>query len=212
MDGHFGLYLELAAHHREEFHERAAEGAVAGHDVLHLGVPEVADEAAHETVAEVVEGAFVLGEVGGGEAVADDHIDLFFEHQTHHLGCMLGGIGVVAVGHEVAVGLHLAEHAADDVALALHVFVAHDGAGGGGLLDGAVGGVIVVDIDVGLGQHLAEIAHHLADGLLFVIARQQYRYLVFIFFHFSSFSFCSSRQIASTPAARRRRRRPAHGR
>ena len=91
---------------------------------------------------------------------------------------MVGGIGIVAIGHKVEVGLYLTEHASNHIALTLRVFVTHDSTGGCGLFDGTVGGVVVVDINVGLGQQFAEIAHHLADGFLFIIARQQDRNLI----------------------------------
>ena len=54
---------------------------------------------------------------------------LALEHHVGHLAGGFGGIGVVAVYHEVALGVDLPEHAADDIALALLVFVAHHGAG-----------------------------------------------------------------------------------
>ena len=61
----------------------------------------------------------------------------------------VGRVGVVAVDHEVVVGLHVAEHRAHHVALALPGLAAHHGAVLAGDLGRAVGGVVVVDVDDG---------------------------------------------------------------
>ena len=52
----------------------------------------------------------------------------------------------------------------------------HQRPGGTCDLDCAVGGVVVVDIDRGLGQRRAEVADDLADGRLLVKARHQDRH------------------------------------
>ena len=126
MDGHFGFNLKPAGKHREALPKRAAEGAVADHDIFDFGVEDPADQAAHQHIAEVMEGALVFGEVGGGKPVADDHIGLALADEPHHFGRVFGGIGIVAVDHQVAIGLDLAEHAADHIALALPVLMAQE--------------------------------------------------------------------------------------
>ena len=172
MDGHLGLDLEASRKHGVGLDESEAERAVPGHDVGDVRAEQVVDGAAHETVAEVVERALVLLEVCGGEAVADDHI-VAFEHLGDHVGRGVGGIGVVAVGHHVHVRVDVFEHGADDVALALTRLFAYDGAFRCGDLGGAVGGVVVVHVDGRVGQRRMEVAHHLADSYLFVIAGQE---------------------------------------
>jgi hypothetical protein len=52
----------------------------------------------------------------------------------------------------------------------------HQRAGGAGDLAGAVGGIIVVDVDRGLGQRGAKVGDHLADGRLLVEARHHDRH------------------------------------
>ena len=173
VDGHLRLDLEAARKHGVGFDEREVERAVAGHDVGDVRAKQVVDGAAHEPVAEVVERALVLLEVRGGEVVADDHI-VAFEHLGDHGGRGVGRVGIVAVGHHVHVRVDVLEHGADDVALALARFLAHDRAFSRGDLGRAVGGVVVIHVDVGTRQHRTEVAHHLADGHLFVVTGQEH--------------------------------------
>ena len=173
VDGHFRLDLEAAREHGVGFDEGEAERAVTGHDVSDVRAEQVVDGAADKAVAEVVERTLVLLEVCGGEAVADDHV-VAFEHLGNHAGRSVGGVGVVAVGHHVHVRVDVFEHGADDVAFALAWLLAYDGTFRSGDLGGAVGGVVVVYVDGRVGQRRTEVAHHLADGHLFVIARQQH--------------------------------------
>ena len=118
VDGHLRLDLEAARKHGVGFDEREAERAVSGHDIGDVRAEQPVDGAAHQTVAEIVERTLVLLEVCGGEAVADHHV-VAFEHLGDHVGRGVGGIGVVAVDHEVAVGFDVSEHLAADVALTL---------------------------------------------------------------------------------------------
>jgi len=170
VDAHLCLDLKALGHDGEGLDEIVAEGAVAGHDVPDIVVKENIDAVAHKAVPEVVEGPFVLLKIGGGEAVADDHVDVFVQDKFGHLRGALRGVGVVAVGHDVALCVDVAEHAADDVALALHVFVADDGARFAGDFGRAVGGIVVVDIDDSLGKGSAEIRADLPDRFFFIVA------------------------------------------
>lgn len=170
-DRDLGLDLEALRHDGHGLDEGAREGAVAGHDVLEGVAVEDADEPADEVVAEAVEASSVLGAVGAvGDAVAHRHVGLACGDGGDEGGCRLGGIGVVTVDHEVAVGLDVAEHRAHDVALAPARLAAHDGARGGGDGGGAVGGGVVVDVDRGLGKSRAKVPHHLGDGGGLVVA------------------------------------------
>ena len=95
-------------------------------------------------------------------------------HQvSDHSGREFGIIGGVPIHQEVDLGLDVREHAPDHVALALQRFTADNGAAGPGNLGGAVGGVVVIDIDLGLGQGPAEIGNHLGDGRFFVVTRDK---------------------------------------
>lgn len=89
-------------------------------------------------------------------------------------GCGLGGIGVVAVHHDVVVGVHVAQHLAHDVALALPPLRAY----GGPMLardgTGAVRGVVVVYVHLGIRQGGAEVVHHLGDGHGLVVAGDEH--------------------------------------
>ena len=110
-----------------------------------------------------MEGTGVLLRIGAvGQAVAHDHIGLARENGSAEGSRRFRRIGVVAVDHEVAVGIDVAEHLATDVALAL-ARLAPDG--------GAVGRVVVVDVDGRLGQFTAKVVHDLGYRRSLVVAR-----------------------------------------
>ena len=173
MDCHLGLDLEASREYGIGLDEGEVERAVSGHDIGDVRIEQAVDGTADQPVAEVVEGPLVLLEVGGGEPVADDHV-VAVEHLGHHGGCRVGRVGVVAVGHDVHVRVDVLEHGPDHVALALAGLAANDGALGCGDLGGAVGGVVVVHVDGRIRQGVLEVAHHLADGDLLVVAGEEY--------------------------------------
>jgi len=119
-------------------------------------------------VARSVAGA-ALGEAGGV-----DHVHPLGLEQLDHPRRGRRVVGVVAVGQHVHVGLDVGEHPANDVALALQRLAAHHRAGLRRPGGGAVGGVVVVDVDGRAGQRGTEVAHDLADGDGLVEAGQQH--------------------------------------
>ena len=131
------------------------------------------DGATHEAIAKVVERALVLLEVRGAQAITDHHV-VAIEDLIHHGGCGVGWVGVIAVGHDVHVGINVFEHGADHVAFALAWFLADDCALGHRDFGGAVGGVVVIYVDIGIRQCCFEIAHHLADGDFLVVTGKKY--------------------------------------
>ena len=174
MDAHLGFNLKAGGEHREGFHELVAESPVSGHDVLDVTVKEAVDGSAHQGIPKVVEGAFILLEVRRGETISHNHVrPCVLEHALYHLRGGGGGVGVVPVQHQVAPGVYLPEHAADNVPLSLPAFPAHHGAGGPGQIPGAVGGVVVVDIDNGLRQGGGNVPDDFFDCPALVIAGNQ---------------------------------------
>ena len=151
VDGHFGFNLKAARKHRIGFDERERECTVAGHNVGDVGVEQAVDGSAYQTVAEVVEWSFVLLEVGGAQAVADYHV-VAFEHLIHHGRRRVCRVGVVAIRHDVHVGVDVFEHGANHVALALPRLLADNRALAGCDFRGAVGGVVVIYVDIGVWQ------------------------------------------------------------
>lgn len=83
------------------------------------------DGTTYQTVTEVVEWSFVLLEVGGAQSVANHHI-VAFEHLIHHGRRRVCRIGVIAICHDVHVGVDVFEHGANHVALALSRLLADD--------------------------------------------------------------------------------------
>ena len=149
--------------------------AVPGHDVLEAVAVYPPDHGAHEVVAEAVEGTGVLLRIGSvGQAVAHNHIGLAREDGSTEVAGRFRRVGVVAVDHEVAVGIDVAEHLATDVALALARLAPDGGAVRAGDLGGAVGRVVVVDVDFRLGQFAAEVVHDLGYRRRLVVARDDH--------------------------------------
>ena len=106
----------------------------------------------------------VLREVGGGQPVADDHVRTFFQHGRAQGRRLRSRIGVVPVHHQITVRLDVTEHGPHHVALALTGLGAHDGTGLTGQTGRFVGGIVVIDIDIGIRQGLTVIPDHVPDG------------------------------------------------
>ena len=198
VDGHLGLNLEAARQHGVGFDECEREGTVSGHDVGDIRMEQAVDGTAHQAVAEVVEWTLVLLEVGGAQAIADYHV-VAFEHLIHHGRCRVCRIGVIAIRHDVHVGVDVFEHGANHVAFALARLLADNRSLGCRDFGSAVGGVVVVHVDVGIGQRCFEVAYHLADGDFLVIARQQYGNggACILLEHVEHYSLCCGRSEAS---------------
>ena len=64
MNGHLRLYLKAVRHDGEGLDKAVAERAVARHDVLDVAFENEVYTPANKAVAEVMEGALVLGEIG----------------------------------------------------------------------------------------------------------------------------------------------------
>ena len=80
-----------------------------------------------------MEGTLIFLGVGAvGKAVAYGHIGRAAEDRLAEGFGRLGGVGVVSVDHQVAIGIDIAKHLAAHVALSLTGFKAHRGAVLGG--------------------------------------------------------------------------------
>ncbi len=132
-----------------------------------------ADEARQQRVAEAVPAA-----VGARlllDAAADHHVEVLPPEHADHLAGTRGVVGAVAIDHHVDVGVDVAEHASNDMTLALPMLAPDDRPRRMGGAAGLVGGVVVVDVDEGRGQLAPEIAHDGLDGGGLVVARDQHR-------------------------------------
>ena len=122
-----------------------------------------------------MEGALVLLGVGAvGKAVAHYHICLAREDGSAEGSRRFRGVGIVAVDHEVAVGVDVAEHLPADVSLALTRLVPDDSAAGACDLGGAIGRVVVVDVDGRVGKFAAEVIDDLGYRRRLVVARDDH--------------------------------------
>ncbi len=106
--------------------------------------------------------------------VADthDHVHLLGDESVDEAAGRRGIVGQVAAGEDVEVRFNIGEHAANHVALARPPLAADDGTRFGRDRGGAVGRVVVVDIDGSAGQEPAEFRHYLPDRRLLIEARQ----------------------------------------
>lgn len=106
-----------------------------------------------------------------GEAVANGHVCLAAKDGFDH-GLGLGFVvGVVAIDHEVAVGLDVAEHLPAYVTLALAGLEPDDGAMLSSNLGGIIAGVIVINVDGCSGKLPDVIVDDLTDGQRLVVTR-----------------------------------------
>ncbi len=97
-------------------------------------------------------------------------IEILGDQLAHQRGRHEGVVSVVAVDQHIDVRLDIGEHPAHHIAFALARFAAHDGAGIPRPLGRLVLGIVVVDVDRGVRQRGAEIAHNQRDGSLLIVA------------------------------------------
>ena len=121
-----------------------------------------------------MERALVLLEVCGAEAIPDHHV-VTFEDFLDHGRSGIGRVCIIAVGHDIDIGIDVFEHGADDITLTLAGLLTDDGTFSCGNLGGAVCGVVVVDVDSGIWQSVAEITYDFTDGDFLVVAGEKHR-------------------------------------
>ena len=133
VDRELGFDLKALGKHWEGFNERAAHGAVACHDVIEAVAIDPLDHGADQIIAKAVEGTLVLLGVGAvGKAIAYGHVGRAVKDGLAEGLGRLGGVGVVSVDHQVAIGVDIAKHLAAHVALSLTGLKADCGAVLGG--------------------------------------------------------------------------------
>lgn len=174
MDGHFGLNFEATRKHWVSLDECERKRSVTGHDVGDVRMEQAVDGTAYQAVAKVVEWSLVLLEICGAQAVTDYHV-IAFKHFINHGWRRISRVSIIAVCHDIYVGVNVFEHGANHVALALSRLLADDCSLAGRDFRRAVGGVVVIHVNVGIRQCCFEIAYHLADGDFFVVTGKKYR-------------------------------------
>jgi len=181
VNAHLGLYLKALGQNREALYKLIGKSPVAGHNILDAAFEEGIDAKTDDPVSKIVEGTLILFKIGGGEPVAHHHIHLAIEYKIYHLGGVLGGIGIVSVCHEVALGVYLSEHTADHVALTLLILMTHHSSCGAGDVGGTVFGIVVININyTTFGQYTLEILHDFLYGGGLVVTGYQNSDLIHI--------------------------------
>lgn len=97
-----------------------------------------------------MERPLVLLEIRGAEAIPDHHV-IAFENLLDHGRSGIGRVGIIAVGHDIDIGIDVLEHGTDDIALALTGLLADDCTFSRGDFCGVICGVVVVDVHGGVG-------------------------------------------------------------
>ena len=82
-----------------------------------------------------------------GHSGAVDEVEALVDRAADHPGSGLRFIGRVAVDQHKDIGVNVGEHATNDVALSLARLVADNRARGPSDIDGAIGRVVVVNVD-----------------------------------------------------------------
>lgn len=173
MDSHFGFDFKTLREYRIGFGEGERERAVACHDVGDIRAKQSIDGIAYQTIAEVMEWPLVLLEVGGAQTVANHHV-VPLEHLIYQGRCRVGRVSVVAVRHDIYVGVDVFEHGSNHIAFTLARLFSNDCSLGRGDFGGAIGGIVVIDVNISVGQRAFKIAYYLADSDFFVVTRQEY--------------------------------------
>ena len=180
MDSHLCLNLEALAHNGEGLYELIRECPEACHNILNIAAEQLINAAAYDTVAEIMERTLVLGKISRTQSVTNHHIGVVIEHLVHHLAGKLHRIGIIAVHHNVALGVNLPEHSPDNITLALHIFMLDYGAGFFSYLHGSVGRIVIIYIYRRLRQCCFSVPNNLTDSFLLVVTRYQYSDLIHI--------------------------------
>ena len=198
VDGHFSFDFKAARQHWVSLHKSEGERSVASHDIGYVSSEQSIDGSTYEPIAEVVEWPLVLLEVRGAQTITNHHV-VALENLVDHSRCCIGRVRIVAVRHDVHVSIDIFEHGSNDIALALTRFLTYDSALAGRDFRRAVGGVVVIHVNVGARQCCLEITHYLADGDFLVIARQQYGNggACILLEHVEHYSLCCGRSEAS---------------
>jgi len=110
VDCHFRFDLKALGKNGEGLDEKIRESPITGHDVFDFAVEDVVDLAADQIVAKVVEGAFVFLKITAGKTISDHHVRSLFKNFPNHLWRAGEFVGVIAIHHQVAFRIDIAEH------------------------------------------------------------------------------------------------------
>ncbi len=110
------------------------------------------------------------------DAQADHHVEMFVHQPVDHARCARCVVGRIAIDEHIDVGVDIGKHALDDLALALPALAAHMRARLAGNINGAIRGVVIVNVNLRVRQAAAEIRHHLADRGFLIVAGHQHGY------------------------------------
>src|SRR2546423_1164637 len=104
------------------------------------------------------------------KARADHHVRFAVDDRLNEISYRGSGISAITIHHDIHVGFDPSEHRSDDVSFSLSPLIHDLRAGTPDLVDGAVGRVVVEDVDCRSRQLFPEIVNDTADCQSFIAA------------------------------------------
>ena len=174
MNGHLGFNLKSLGHNRECLNKGITECTVSGHNVLNIAFKKCINTISYYAVTKVMERSLILRKIRCRKSVTNYHVRIVVKNLLHHLWRIFHRVGIVAVHHNVAFRINLTEHSADNITLALHIFMAHNRTCRLGKLYGPVAGIIIIYINRSFRECRSGILYYLFHCFFFIITRNQY--------------------------------------
>ena len=165
------------------FYERFAESSISGHDILYITFENRINEFPYQNISKVMERSLILLKIRTREAVTYNHIITISQNFIAHFTGMLCRICIIAIYHDVAVGINLSKHGTYNISFALTVLVAYHGTSLSGYDIRFIGGIIVIDIYCSIRQCIFIVCNYFCNCLALIVTGYQYRNSFVFFFH-----------------------------
>jgi hypothetical protein len=169
-----GLDVESLGGRRKRLHEASRKYPVSREHVVEVETEQTPIQRAEQTIPGFVPGPELALVAGGRHSCAHDHVETVAPESSDEFrsgGCV---VGVVSVDHDIQIGIDVAEHLADHVALARADRPVHRCAGRRGDLSSSVSRSVVEHVDLGIGNRATKPCDHSSDRLFFVAARDDH--------------------------------------
>jgi hypothetical protein len=145
MHRQFSFDLEPSRHCGKGFDVASGKNLVAGQHVGELPAENTPHHRGQDVVAESMPPSVGVHALRHSGAV--DEVEALVDRAANHPGGGLRFIGRVAVDQHKDIRVNVGEHATNDVALTLARLVADNRARGPSDIDGAIGRVVIVNVD-----------------------------------------------------------------
>ena len=167
-----GFDFEASRHRGKGFDVTARKNLVSRQHIGELPAEDIAHHGGQDIIAEAMASSVSLHAPRHARSI--DEVEIFFDHPADHARSGFGFVGRIAIHQHINVGVDVGEHAPDHVSLALAGLAANNRARGFGDVNGAIGRVVVVDVDCRRGQRLTKSRDSPSNGQFFVEARDEH--------------------------------------